>query len=165
MGFLDRFGQEHTGQPATQPGAPATLIEVAKVAPAKAALPEVPYRVAVEALLTKPPSQLPGEAQRATVQPAKPVEACSRYHIQLVANVCFHPVVAAVHLAFNDHRPLVLSPDMLWLLVAQGFANHVNANAEVLRPRFVKHRGKVTIKVRRDDFVKGSPENPWPEVF
>ena len=27
------------------------------------------------------------------------------------------------------------------------------------------HRGRVQIDVRRDDFVKGSPENPWPEVF
>jgi hypothetical protein len=49
--------------------------------------------------------------------------------------------------------------------VAQGFANHLNANAEELRSKFVKHSGKLTIAVRRDDFVKGSPENPWPEVF
>jgi hypothetical protein len=93
------------------------------------------------------------------------VEACSRYHGQLVAGVNFHPILAAIHLAFNDHRPLVLSPDMLWLLVAQGLANHVNANAEELRSKFVKHSGTVTIAVRRDNFIKGSPENPWPEVF
>ncbi len=54
---------------------------------------------------------------------------------------------------------------MLWLLVAQGLANHVNANAEELRPKFVEHSGKVPIEVQRDDFIKGSPENPWPEVF
>jgi hypothetical protein len=54
---------------------------------------------------------------------------------------------------------------MLWLLVAQGFAHHVNANAEKLRSRLVKHSGKVKIVVRRDDFVKASPENPWAEVF
>jgi hypothetical protein len=103
-------------------------------------------------------------AQRAG-GPTTPVEACSRYHGQLVAGVCYHPVVAAMHLAFNDHRPLVLSPDILWLLIAQGFANHVNANADELRPRLVKHSGPVEIQVRRDDFFKGSPENPWPEVF
>jgi hypothetical protein len=137
---------------------------VAKVAPANAVLPEVPYKVAVEALLTKPPSRWPG-MQQTVAQPTRPVQACSRYHGHLVAGVNFHPVVAAIHLAFNDHRPLVLSPDMLWLLVAQGFANHVNANAEDLRPAFVKHPGKVAIAVRRDDFVKGSPENPWPEAF
>ena len=30
---------------------------------------------------------------------------------------------------------------------------------------FVRHDDKLTIKVIRDDFVMGSPENPWPEVF
>lgn len=123
------------------------IVELGQVRPAEAALPEEAYKSAVESLLTKP------------------VEACSRYHGRLVAGVRFHPVVAAIHLAFNDHRPLVLSPDIFWLLMAQGFANHVNANAEELRPRFVKHPGKVVIAVRRDDFCKGSPENPWPEVF
>jgi hypothetical protein len=79
--------------------------------------------------------------------------------------VAFHPFVAAVHRAFVDHRPLCLSPDVIWLLICQGLANHINANAERLRSRFVRHEGKVRIDVRRDDFVQGSPENPWPEVF
>jgi hypothetical protein len=136
----------------------------------------VSYKVGVEALLTPPPSdplltrlrsELPwaGELQENFPQPSSPVEACSRYHGQLVASVFFHPVVAAVHLAFQDHRPLVLSPDMLWLLVAQGLAHHVNANAEELRPQIVQHSGKITIAVLRDDFIKGSPENPWSEVL
>jgi hypothetical protein len=147
----------------TQPAAaPVTVIEVAEVAPATAALPEVQYKAAVEALLAKPPSRWQ-EAQPGQV--GLPVEACSRYHGRLVAEVYFHPVVAALAQAFDDHRPVVLSPDAIWLLIAQGFANHVNANAEELRPRLVSHQGKLTIAVRRDDFVKGSPENPWPEAF
>src|SRR5262249_19608927 len=36
---------------------------------------------------------------------------------------------------------------------------------EELRPRLVRHEGRARIDVIRDDFVKGSPENPWPEVF
>ena len=98
-------------------------------------------------------------------QSVRSVEACSRYYGKLVAKVGFHPVLAAIHLAFMDHRPLVLSPDMIWLLVAQGFANHVNANSEDLRSQFVQHSGKVSLHVQVDDFIKGSPENPWPEVF
>jgi hypothetical protein len=97
--------------------------------------------------------------------PSRPVEACTRYHGRLVANIVFHPVVAAVHRAFTDHRPLRLTPDAIWLMIAQAVANHVNAHADELRPRLVQHQGKVKIEVRRDDFVKGSPENPWPEVF
>ena len=64
------------------------------------------------------------------------------------------------------HRPLSLSPDTIWLMIIQGVANHINAHAEELqtedRPATT---GSSQIRVRRDDFVKGSPENPWVDVF
>ena len=69
--------------------------------------------------------------------------------------------VGAVHAAYHSHYPLVLSPDMIWQCVAQGFAIHVNKNAEKLRHLFVAHEGKKKIVVRRDEFVKGSPDNDW----
>lgn len=53
-----------------------------------------------------------------------------------------HPLVQAVHLAFSDHRPLVLTPDCIWLTIVQGFGQHVNENAEALRGRIVHHEGK-----------------------
>ncbi len=46
-----------------------------------------------------------------------------------------------------------------------GLATHVQQNAEKLRRHFVQHEGQVTLQVRRDDLVKGSPENPWDEMF
>jgi hypothetical protein len=99
-------------------------------------------------------------------QSASPgIEACSRYHGRLVADVAFHAVIAALHRAFSDHRPISLSPDMIWLLISQGVASHINASAGTLRPRLVQHKDKIKLVVRRDDFVKGSPVNPWAEVF
>ncbi|AKF11779.1 DUF4419 domain-containing protein [Sandaracinus amylolyticus] len=80
-------------------------------------------------------------------------------------HVAIHPFVAAVHAAFDQHRPLELSPDAVWLCIAQGFATHVQTNADRLRAQLVSHEGRETIVVRRDDFVLGSPDNPWPEVF
>jgi len=182
---VDHIQQEPTAPTVTQPEAPSIVIKIAKVRPAKASLPEVPSKNAVEALLTRPsfrlqPATLEGRpveacsesgkvrrrklVGRATLE-GRPVEACSGQHGRLVAEVTFHPVIAAIHLAFNDHRPLVLSPDMFWLLIAQGLANHVNANSEELRSRFIEHSGKVEIAFRRDDFIKSSPDNPWPEVL
>jgi hypothetical protein len=76
-----------------------------------------------------------------------------------------HPLIEALHAGFATHRPVSLSPDMIWLTICQGFAHHVNSNAETLRHQLVKHEGKAALKVRRDDFVKGSPENDWPGVF
>jgi hypothetical protein len=51
------------------------------------------------------------------------------------------------------------------MCIAQGFALHVNENAERLRGKLVRHEGQVTIAVQREDFVRGSSANAWPEVF
>lgn len=90
-------------------------------------------------------------------------ETCSQYHGTFVATH-FHPCIATIHFAFSSHRPLVLTPDIFWLLIMQGLAQHVNANSEELRHMFVDHKGKRELSIRRDDFVKGSPENPWNEA-
>lgn len=68
----------------------------------------------------------------------------------LVAEVSCHGLFEATRLAFERHFPLVLSPDAVWLTVAQGFARHVDAHAEALRSRFVAHQGKVTLTVACD---------------
>ncbi len=93
------------------------------VEPAPAApLPEVFGRVAGRTLIT-----------------------CTDVDASLLTQTAVHPLAAAVHFAFTEHRPLILSPDVIWLTIAQGFANHVNANAETLRKRFVRHEGVQTL--------------------
>lgn len=111
-----------------------------------------------------------GEAYKKKVEARKKamgraIEACCDYSDDVVADCVIHPLIYAVQLAYNDHRPLVLSPDIIWLAIAQGVALHVNENAEKLRKIFVSHEGKQKIIVRRDDFQRLSPENPWREVF
>jgi hypothetical protein len=54
----------------------------------------------------------------------------------------WHPLIDAVHVAFSQHRPLTLSPDAIWLVIAQGFSHHVAQNAEALRNRLVRHQGR-----------------------
>ncbi|MFT3770510.1 MAG: DUF4419 domain-containing protein [Minicystis sp.] len=111
-----------------------------------------------------------GEAVRARL--GAPVEACGA-NLPVCATpggsayepLPHHGFVAAVHHAFAQHYPLVLSPDDVWLCIAQGFATHVDENAEALRARFVRHEGRARIEVRRDEFVKGSPDNDWPGCF
>lgn len=94
------------------------------------------------------------------------LEACATEHDRLLDfPFPVNHVIASASLAFRSHRPLVLSPDIIWLLISQGFAEHVNRSPEELRHRIVNHQGKIELKVQRDDFVKGSPNNPWQEVF
>ncbi len=52
-----------------------------------------------------------------------------------------HPLIDAVHVAFSRHYALVLSPDHIWLTLAQGLSHHITENAESLRGRLVRHQG------------------------
>ncbi|MEV4137266.1 DUF4419 domain-containing protein [Dactylosporangium sp. NPDC049742] len=61
-----------------------------------------------------------------------------------------HPLLSAVARAFADHRPLVLSPDAVWLTIAHGVAQHVRLHAEQLRPRLVQHTGRKRLTVTID---------------
>ncbi len=76
-----------------------------------------------------------------------------------------HPLIGAIQFAFNDHLPLELSPDQVWLVLTQGFARHVLLHAEQLRHQFVAHTGTLRLEVRRDEFRKGEPDNDWPGAF
>ncbi|HZI00651.1 MAG TPA: DUF4419 domain-containing protein [Flavisolibacter sp.] len=95
-----------------------------------------------------------------------PVEACSVAGKTLFKDEdVHHPFLMALSVGYNCHYPVTISPDMIWLLISQGFAQHVNLNSEALRDRLVNHDKKQLISIRRDDFVKGKPTNPWPETF
>lgn len=49
--------------------------------------------------------------------------------------------------AFAWHRPVVLSPDVIWTLIAQGFSHHVNEHPEAFRDKIVSHAGKMRLEV------------------
>ena len=49
--------------------------------------------------------------------------------------------------AYADHRPVVLSPDAIWLVISQGFSRYVNAHAEEMRPLLVSHEGKHDLSI------------------
>lgn len=78
-----------------------------------------------------------------------------------VSQTFLHPLIQAVDLAFSDHRPLVLSPDCIWLTIVQGFGHHLQEHAEVLRNRLVRHDGKKELIVKADSLA---PEC-WPELI
>jgi hypothetical protein len=93
------------------------------------------------------------------------IESAASVAGKLVQRDFANPFVNAAHIAFEDHYPLILSPDAVWLVIAQGFGHHINMNPEELRPHFVNHEGKQLIKVVRNNFVKGNPNNDWQGCF
>ena len=61
--------------------------------------------------------------------------------------------------AYAEHRPLVLSPDMVWLLISQGFARYVNAHSEELRDQIVSHTEKMDLVIEtNEDLLHGNPD-------
>lgn len=96
--------------------------------------------------------------------PVRVLEAASRSEALLI-DAGFHPFVAALHTAYANHYPLVISPDMIWLLITQGFATHINQHPEEMRRHFVDFKGKKLLNVDRPSFKKGDESNNWPGVF
>ena len=82
-------------------------------------------------------------------------------------NLDFHKknlFVESALLAYKSHYPLKITPDVVWITIMQGFAKHINQNAERYRSEFVAHESKKEIVIRVDDFVKGAV-NEWPKTF
>ena len=73
-----------------------------------------------------------------------------------------HPLLAAVSIAFAQHRPLVLSPDAVWLTIAQGVARHVQLHSEKLRSRLVRHEGKKTLTLKTRGVANTA--DGWAEI-
>ncbi len=76
----------------------------------------------------------------------------------------YNSFVASCLIAFEQHKRLVLSPDIIWLAIVQQLAIHVNNNSEDLRKEFVNFEGKKSILIERDFFRMGA-DNPWENVF
>jgi hypothetical protein len=76
-----------------------------------------------------------------------------------------HPFMATLAEAFNNHFPLLLSPDHVWAVIMQGFGLHIHQNAEALRAQFVEHQGKKELTVRDDRLAPGSPVEAWRETL
>lgn len=82
-------------------------------------------------------------------------------HLLARAQTFLHPLVQAVHIAFSGHRPLVLTPDCIWLTIVQGFTQHVLENAESLRHRLVRHEGKKKLRIATDSLAA----DLWPSFM
>ncbi len=44
--------------------------------------------------------------------------------------------------AYENHLPICLTPYIIWLLIVQGFSQHINFNAEYYRNKFVNFENK-----------------------
>merc|ERR1719295_500510 len=99
------------------------------------------------------------------------LEAVSDWDAQIVDDCTSNisPFIMAAVKAFNEHYPLKLSPNHIFLMVLQAMAIHVDEHSEKLRDKFVSHEGKVTLSVERfsETFIlrEQCRTNDWDAVI
>lgn len=72
---------------------------------------------------------------------------------ELILDYMQHPIFDGFVSAYKNHRPITISPDIIWILIVQAFSNYVSANHESLRSKFVNFEGKKELLVKRLDLV------------
>ena len=76
-----------------------------------------------------------------------------------------HPFLSGIVDAYKNHRPFVISPDMIWLLITQGFARHISNNAEEFRNEIVNFKNKKELTVVTKEIELGNGKSNWEAVF
>lgn len=74
------------------------------------------------------------------------IAAHSEIKKSLVSNG-FHPFLYGMYQAYSAHRPFVMSPDMIWLLICQGFSNHINFSTGTANEVFPHLNTKQTLTI------------------
>ncbi len=64
--------------------------------------------------------------------------------------------------AYANHRPVVFSPDIIWTLISQGFANHINNNSNKYKDLLIKSDEEKTIVA---NIGADLANTDWPEVI
>jgi len=72
-----------------------------------------------------------------------------------VLPVYMNGFMQTVQYAYAQHRPLVLSPDHVWLLICQGVSIHINEHFKTLDKQVFKTERPKIITVRYDSLITG----------
>ena len=62
-------------------------------------------------------------------------------------------LIQGLVLAYKNHYPITITPDMIWILVLQGFSRFMEKHAEKVREIFVNFSGKKELNVERNDLT------------
>lgn len=149
----------------------AVTFPVCEVEKATELRAEVPAAKAIDKRVAPPVGYLERLAAEEARENGKPVEKqpepetlCFNSTSESLIECNANPFVEAVYLAHAQHRPLVISPDMIWLIITQGFAIHVNENAESLRYLFVDFEEKKNLDVQRFSYHPHDKKY-WEAIF
>ena len=68
--------------------------------------------------------------------------------------------------AYVNHIPICITPDILWMLIVQGFSRHIDLNSERLRSKLVQFQGKKTLVVDgNENSIDDITKEGWEKTF
>ncbi|HMV79805.1 MAG TPA: DUF4419 domain-containing protein [Leptospiraceae bacterium] len=75
--------------------------------------------------------------------------------------------ISAVSFAYDQHRPLRISPDMFWLVILQGLNLHLRQNPEKYRKHTVRHSGRMKIEITVNEELLSDPNSmsEWEKIL
>ncbi|MGB1241336.1 MAG: DUF4419 domain-containing protein [Chitinophagales bacterium] len=133
-----------TASPIIQTGKNSITLQLEELTPPEKPLKELPLKEVLAKFSNK-------------------IEAHSSPTPQLVANG-YHSFIHGMYQAYSEHRPFVLSPDMIWLLICQGFSHHVNFNHQTKKEVFPHLQKKQKLFVKRNLEALENSHKMWEEV-
>ena len=77
-----------------------------------------------------------------------------------------HPILEGYYQCYAKHIPVTVSPDILWMLIVQGFLRHIDQNPEKLRNKFVDFDGQKTLNVDGGELtIEEITREGWESTF
>jgi hypothetical protein len=77
------------------------------------------------------------------------------------------PFIEAYRIAYLHHFPIVINPNIFWLIILQGFSKHmeIKDNAERNRYKFVNFEGREDIIIRTDLNLFRASDDQWQVII
>ena len=69
-------------------------------------------------------------------------------------------------LAYKNHYPIVITPDMIWILILQGYSRFMEKYHELFREKYVNFQGKKVLEVKKIGiFPEDASPETWQEII
>lgn len=72
--------------------------------------------------------------------------------------------LSTIHTAYDQHRPLSISPDDIWLLITQGICIHVNKNYDKLKTQLLKSTMQREIVIKDSNLISFQSKD-WRQLI
>ena len=75
-------------------------------------------------------------------------------------------LISGLILAYKNHYPITISPDMIWILILQGYSKFMEKYSELVRERYVNFSDKKELCVNRIGiFPEEATKDIWREII